>query len=415
MTLRSKPSDFLLPGKSLRIALVAEAMDTGLGSLLCLLATGLAERGHEVHLLHSVMRADPAVLARLRTCPGIHCQAIDMRRQPGLKDIAAGIAVRRYLRRNGPFDVVHGHSAKGGALARLFAIGLPGVRLYTPHAFFTLSPRLAPQARRACALVERMLGWLCSTVICSSEMEYQHARTLGIPAGRLRILPNAIEPVTLSTADRERFGAGDDAFMVGFVGRMEYQKGPDLLLRALAHACRYNPRIHLAMIGDGSLEASLKTLSCELGIQDRVTWLGRVPSNNYLASFDVLTMASRYEGFSLMPLEAMQAGLPIICTPVGGVAETVIDGGTGIVVPVDDEQKLSDAILALAADPAGRTAMGAAARARAQMFSPLEFIDASERFYYEALARETQASGGAVQPTTPVPISNTPVSSTYVR
>jgi glycosyltransferase involved in cell wall biosynthesis len=392
MTLHSGQADFPLPWKRLRIAFVAEAMETGLGQLLHILVTGLVQRGHEVHLIYSAARSDPGILKMLRENPLLRLHAIAMKRAPSPADATAGLAVRRYLRENGPFDVVHGHSSKGGALARLFAAGLPGVRLYTPHAFYTLSPHLKPAARRIYSLIERILGEFCSTVFCSSEVEFRHAEALGIPTERLEILPNAIAPIMLAPPARGHLGAQAGSFLVGFVGRLEYQKAADVLLKAVARASKVNRDIRLVMIGDGGRAAKLKALASELGIAGRVLWLGRQPSSDYLASFDVLAMPSRYEGFSLMPLEAMQAGLPIICTPVGGIAETVIAGVSGVIVPVDDDQALSDALLALAADRAALKAMGAAARTRADMFTPLDFVNSTEHFYFDALKRKSARS-----------------------
>src|SRR3546814_10969388 len=86
----------------------------------------MVERGHEVHLLHSESRADPDLLAEIRGLPGVRCQAFDMRREIGLDDLCVVWSLMRYLRKWGPFDVIHGHSAKGGGYARLLGILLPG-------------------------------------------------------------------------------------------------------------------------------------------------------------------------------------------------------------------------------------------------------------------------------------------------
>jgi len=370
----------------LRIALVVEAMDTGIAQLVSLLASGLDKNGHEVHLLHSLRRTDREILRQLRTRSKVHCIAIDIARTVHRTDFSAGRAVRRYLRRNGPFDVVHGHSSKGGALARLSAVGLPGIRVYTPHAFYTLSPGLSGVPRVVYGTAERALASLCSTVVCSSMAEKRHAETLGIAGEQLAVIPNGIEPPVLAAPARDQFGFPDDeTFIVGFVGRLEYQKAPDILLKAIARAAEADSRVRAVMIGDGGMESSLKELAARLGIADRVAWLGRQPSDRYLASFDILAMPSRYEGFSLMPLEAMHAHLPIICTPVGGIEETVSHGVTGLIVPIDDSEALARTILALARDPARRESMGAAAHRRAQSFLAEGSVAATEKLYFEIL------------------------------
>lgn len=370
----------------MRIALVAEVMETGVGQLVALLARELAERGHEVHLLHSVRRSDAAALWRLRQTANIRCIAIDMRRELHLSDLAAIRSVRLYLKRHGPFDIVHGHSSKGGALARLAGAGLPGVRLYTPHAFYTLSPALGRARHFLYAGAERALAKLCRAIICSSALERDHAIALGIAAERLSIIHNAIDAPVLAPSARQQFGFPDSAVIVGFVGRLADQKAPRLLIEAFAHATRQHSDIALVMVGDGPLESVLQERAASLGIAARMRWVGHRPSKHYLTSFDILAMPSRYEGFSLMPLEAMHAALPIVCTNVGGVTEAVLDGVTGLVVPVDDCAALSAAIVALARDPAQRVALGRAAHARASLFSGERMVATMEQYYRDVLA-----------------------------
>jgi glycosyltransferase involved in cell wall biosynthesis len=372
--------------RRLRIALVAEAADTGLATLLYLSASGLAARGHDVHFLSSVERTDKEMRRRLERVPGVRCVSIAMTRAAGLKDGPALLAIRRYLRQQGPFDIVHGHSSKGGALARLAALGLPGARLYTPHAFYSMSSGLSRASRFGYALAERALARLCSKVVCSSMLEQEHARAIGIQAEKLAIVGNAIMPPAIAPAARARFGfGGERSIIIGFVGRLEYQKGPDLLLKAFARASTRNSRLRLVVIGDGTMAQALAGIAEQAGIQDRVAFLGRRKSTDYLASFDVLALPSRYEGFSLMPLEAMYAGLPIVCANVGGISESVTDGKTGLVVPPEDEIALANALLALSENASLRLAMGEAARKRAHHFSPAGAIEATERLYFEAL------------------------------
>src|SRR5215469_10726454 len=218
--------------RPLRVALVTEVADTGLGLLLESLAQGLAARGHQVHLIYSARRADRGAVARLKQS-GITLKPIAMNRKPGLADLAAVWQLRRYLLAHGPFDIIHGHSSKGGAIARLAGIGLKGAKLYTPHAFYTLAPGLKTAERALYGFAERHLSRLCRRVVVSSRAEADHAATLGIAAGKL-------EPPR-----RAELGVPADAFVMGFVGRLEPQKAPDIALNAFAWALRHNPNIRL--------------------------------------------------------------------------------------------------------------------------------------------------------------------------
>lgn len=297
--------------------------------------------------------------------------------------------MRRYLLGNGPFDIVHGHSSKGGALVRLAATGLATARLYTPHAFYTLAPDMAAMERAIYRFAERRLSRLCSRVICSSQVEFEHALGLGIAAEKLIVIPNGIAPGAPDPSRREELGIPADVLLVGFVGRLEAQKAPDVALNAVAWALRRNPRIRLAILGDGSLRPALNKEAARLGIADKVIWLGHRPARRYIASFDLLLAPSRYEGFSLMPLEAMNAALPILCAPVGGISEAVVHGQTGLVL--ESATAFGAAILELADDPARRRAMGLAARARLRLFTQDRMVDATERLYAGLAERKKTA------------------------
>jgi glycosyltransferase involved in cell wall biosynthesis len=155
------------------------------------------------------------------------------------------------------------------------------------------------------------------------------------------------------------------------------------------------------MLGDGAMRRLLEAQAVKLGIADKIVWLGQRPARRYLASFDLLLMPSRYEGFSLMPLEAMNAALPILVSPVGGIAESVMDGETGFVR--DTVPGFGTAILTLAAHPALRRAMGLAAHTRLNQFGPDRMAGAIEQIY----AAEARAACGDAKPLTflsPIPI-----------
>src|SRR5262245_4101602 len=126
----------------LNVAFVIEATHGGTARHLLELASGLTADGHSVHVIYSHRRAESRFIKGLSEMPGIRTAVVDMRREPHPSDAVACIAIRRYLRKRGPFDVVHGHSSKGGALARLAAFGLPVARIYTPHCFRTTDPGL---------------------------------------------------------------------------------------------------------------------------------------------------------------------------------------------------------------------------------------------------------------------------------
>jgi glycosyltransferase involved in cell wall biosynthesis len=182
-------------------------------------------------------------------------------------------------------------------------------------------------------------------------------------------------------AVRRELGIPEGAFVVGSVGRLARQKRYDRLLRTVASL---PGEVHCLIAGEGDERGPLTALAAELGIAGRVHLAGfRADVGDVLAALDVFVLSSDREGFANAMLEAMAAGLPVVSTDVSGAREALEPGpgepAVGIVVP-RDEAALAAAIGRLAADPAGRRAMGAAAHVRAERhFGEERFLDDWER------------------------------------
>src|SRR5579862_7837079 len=117
----------------MRVLFVVESSLAGTGRHVLDLSEGLLRRGCEVHLLYATRRADRLFLDRLGALPGLRSAVVPMRTGIHPSDLPAVLAVRRYAREFGPFDVIHGHSSKGGAMARLAALGSGTPAIYTIH------------------------------------------------------------------------------------------------------------------------------------------------------------------------------------------------------------------------------------------------------------------------------------------
>lgn len=369
--------------RHLRICCIAETVHCGVGRHLVDLIEGMVGRGHEVHLLHSIDRADPSLLRKIERLPGARCEAFAMRREPHWSDIGILYALARYLRRWGPFDVIHGHSSKGGAYGRLLTPFVPGKCLYSPHAFVTMSPRLTAFQRSVYRCAERGLSRLSDNVLCVSEDEWRHALGLGIQTDKLRLVPPGLSPRGnhLRMSASEHLGVAVDTILIGFVGRLDEQKAPELVVEAASRIIERRRKIHVVVIGDGPLRNDLVALARRLRIADAFSWLGEAPARGWLPALDVLAMPSRYEGFSYLLLEALDAGLPVVCTPVGGVSEAIEDGVNGFVVPHEDVEALANRLTQLVDDPNLRAAMGLRARQRSARFSLPRMIDRTEEIY----------------------------------
>jgi glycosyltransferase involved in cell wall biosynthesis len=344
----------------MKILHLVETPGQGSGRHVIDLAEGMRDRGHEVHIAYSPVRASPDFRRELDRLGGggVTVRQITMHRRPGVHDLASLIAVRGYLRRHGPFDVVHGHSSKAGALARLAALGTNIVRLYTPNALVTLDPMLRPAERRIYALVERWLGRVGDAVITVSPEEHAEALALGIPPHRVFLIYSGIKlPVAKPRAEaRLRLGLRREEVCVGFVGRLVRQKAPQRLLDGFAAAAAARPELRLLIVGNGELEAELRTRAQLLAIADRIVWTGEIPSVEVFAAIDIFALPSRFEGLSYSTMEAMGFGIPVVATDAGGARALVDHGTTGFVIEQGPERRIVEdfaAALGMLADDEG--------------------------------------------------------------
>ncbi len=279
------------------------------------------------------------------------------------------------------FRSLHAHNFgryfHGGPAARL--AGIPS--LYTEHS------NLRPDER----LLWRAQPWvsrLASTVIADAagvrEVLIAHH---GLAPERVSVIYNGIDLPAYGLLDqataRAELGLPAEARLLGTVARLAPVKNQALLLRALA---RVDADWHLVMAGDGELRGELEALAAELAIAPRVHFLGRrddVP--RVLAALDAFILTSVSEGLPISVLEAMAAGLPVVATAVGGLAELVAPERTGLLVPSQDSDALVAAIARLT--PEACLAWGQAGRAEAQSrFSLTAMVDAYQSVYDRCLA-----------------------------
>lgn len=175
------------------------------------------------------------------------------------------------------------------------------------------------------------------------------------PAARIQTLYNRIDVDALQAMQvpvddaRDALGLSPDEWVVGNVGRLHPDKDQATLLKGFALALPHLPEhSRLAILGTGRLEQDLKELARELGIADKVLFLGQVPdARRYFRAFDVFALSSDHEPFGMVLLEAMAAGVPLLATACGGAKEVV--EGVGILFPLGDAEHLAQGLRHLAA------------------------------------------------------------------
>jgi glycosyltransferase involved in cell wall biosynthesis len=273
-------------------------------------------------------------------------------------------------------DVVAAH---GSTTLQACTIATPGTG--TPFVYRQISDSLfwAPSAARR-LVVRACLSRAAAVTALSTSSAAVLRESFGVPAHRLAVIPNAIPTVAFApgTADegraaRAHFDLDENAFVVLSISALVPEKGVDLVIDAVVAESgrrartsndeQASDRMHLLVVGAGPELDALQRRALS-GPEGLVSFVGSLPAARpaYLAA-DVVVLASR--GGDSMPatlIEAASCGRPSISTPVGAIAEIVLDGRTGLIVAVDDTAGLQQALADLRDDPERRERLGASAR-----------------------------------------------------
>ena len=177
---------------------------------------------------------------------------------------------------------------------------------------------------------------------------------------------------------RRKYQLPENAFIIGSVGRLSWEKDYEMLVRAFARLKPDMPDAVLVLVGDGASRDAIaqEAARCGAGGEVRLAGVQRQVAD-WLRLMDVFCLSSVTEGTSISLLEACACGLPAVVTRVGGNPEIVHDGRTGLTVPARDEVQMADAILQLYHDPARRSRFGAAAREHVMRHYSLETMVAA--------------------------------------
>ena len=300
----------------------------------------------------------------------VHAMMMD-----GHFNFVRGVCKIRQILKKGAFDVLNTHSRRDTIIA-----ATAGRLASTP---------LIVRTRHLANRVNSLLAytWLPHCVTTDSQFVRQQLIHKGVPPERVETIytPLLKQPRVERSTLRDELGLSSSDVLVGCVAVMRANKGHADLVRAMAPLFAERDNLHLIIVGDGApIFQQIQELVVRLNLQERVHLLGRredIP--NVMAGFDIFCLATRLEASGMVFLEAAAAGLPVVATAVGGVPEMLEEGQTGLLVQLDDEQGLRDALLKLILDPALRQRMGRAGYERI-------WDDPSSQFTPQALVRRTQ-------------------------
>jgi len=279
-------------------------------------------------------------------------------------------------------DVLHAHSPVLNALPTLAVgreLGIPvvyEVRAFWEDAAVDHGTTAEGSLRyRATRMLETLAFKRADAVTCICEGLRAEISGRGIPAEKVTVIPNAVDPETfqyLVPRDYElaaRLGLSDQRIL-GFIGSFYAYEGLDLLLSALPEILEKDPDIRLVLVGGGPQESNLKRQAQILGLADRVIFIGRVPHTEivrYYSLIDCLIYARHPMRLTelvtpLKPLEAMAQGRNFIASDVGGHRELIRHGDNGILFQPGDTKALARAALDLLSNPIRQSELRAAGR-----------------------------------------------------
>jgi colanic acid/amylovoran biosynthesis glycosyltransferase len=349
-----------------QVMLVCTASNVGgMERVVCSLARGFTAAGWAVRTFFP----DPPQNARLiEWCAD---QGVVAEVHPAVLDAAdphsraSARSLRELVRQVDP-DVVNLHYGDNAlSLYDMIGVRMAGRKRTVVATIHHPSPwsRALVRKRVMTAIASRMAQ--ATTTFASATRDI--IRAAGVPRRRIHVIPCGVPvPATLAgrAPSREQFQLGEDAFVIGSLGRLVPYKGFDALIEAVD--CDELRGSTLLVGGDGPARPALETLAASEHRGADVRFLGSLPEIGPLfAASDVFALPSRLEGFGLVYVEAAMYGVPSVGYRVGGVPEAVLDRRTGILVEPGDIDGLRRALVELRGDTGLRQTLGRAARQRA--------------------------------------------------
>ena len=293
----------------------------------------LQAKGGEIDLAYSSNRGSAQLSALIQKVESNGGETLDLKtgNSPSFTDLSAYRRLYAFAKRRRP-SVTHAHSSKAGALARLLPQSVSGQVFYTPHAYYGLGNSGGVKTLLFNS-IERFLGPRGINIHLSPEESQFAEATLYLrPDGHVSI-PNAVDfavfcevaSVEERAAIRQSLGLPEDATVIGSIGRLSYQKNPELLYRAFVRFAEQRDQaepLYLLHVGNGSATEmrEMHQLAVELGIADQVVRPAyRSDPEVFYRAMDAFCLSSRYEGLPFTGLEALASNLPLILTDAPGL------------------------------------------------------------------------------------------------
>ena len=349
----------VLKGGRLKIAYVITRSDVLGGASIHLLdlAAGMQAKGHDV-VIGVGADAEYGVLFERAKAMGLKCHGLRnlVREISPIKDLLCFFELRKFFKSIRP-DIVHVHSSKAGVVGRLAARSLSLPVVFTAHGW-AFTEGVSVKRQKLYRWIESQLSKISNKIITVSEYDRQLAISQNVAGGHTLITVHNGVP-EIMPVDVQR--SPSDTVKIIMVARFEKPKNQAAVLHALAHSEAQNWQLEL--VGDGPELAKCVSLAEQLNIDSKVTFSGACfDVAERLATSDIFVLISDWEGLPLTILEAMRSGLPVIASDVGGVAESIDNHTTGILIPRNYQLPLGKALVQLVNSQEERNSMGYKAR-----------------------------------------------------
>lgn len=280
-------------------------------------------------------------------------------------------------------DIIHGAIIEGYTLAVVSG------RLSRTRSI-VMEETSGPGGRgRKATLLVRALAHEASVCIAVSNAVALHLQSIGVPPRKIQTIYNGVAQLSdvgigQRASLRDSLGWAPADVIVGTVSRLDDAvKRVSDLIDAVGISHAHGIPLRLLIVGDGSDRARLEEMAASKA-PGAVRFVGQQSNLAPLyGAMDIFALASAREAFGMVLVEAMQAGLPVVATRVGGIPEIVVNNETGFLVPQRRPTELAARLRMLAADPWLRRRMGQAAKVRALAFSEVQYVEKVERLYRE--------------------------------
>ncbi len=363
------------------------------------LTEGLQTRGYDTTLVAGSLAHGESSMSFVAEDLGVRIETVPQMHRD-VSPLYDPLTVARLVKLIRTFrpHILHTHTAKAGTVGRVAAqlagSAKPPIVVHTFHGH-VLRGYFNPATTAFYRKLEQEMAEHTTRLVAVSPEVRDDLVELGVaPAEKFSVIRLGIDLEQRSGASDRRaelrtlFGVPDDAFVVGWIGRMTgIKRVPDVLetFRSL-RARGINAR--LCLVGDGPDRAEAEQLAHDLGIARDTLFIGyQRDVSAYYAFMDALLLPSGNEGTPVVAIEALAAERPVVATRVGGVEDVVSDGVDGILCPVGDTEALADALERLARDPALRAEMGRVGRERVvPRYRVSRLIDDVDALYRELLA-----------------------------